>query len=64
MIVALDARTAYAATRRGIGKSMVDLLRRTAAMRPAWRFIMPICENVVGSLFPRLHTLDAHCLNR
>jgi glycosyltransferase involved in cell wall biosynthesis len=40
MIIALDARTAYAPARRGIGKSLIDLYRGVAAMRPEWRFVM------------------------
>jgi alpha-1,3-rhamnosyl/mannosyltransferase len=38
MLVAVDARQAYRANRRGIGRSLVHLVRALAAARPGWRF--------------------------
>jgi alpha-1,3-rhamnosyl/mannosyltransferase len=40
MLIAIDARTVYAATRRGIGKTLVALYREVARMRPGWGFVM------------------------
>ena len=37
MRIALDARTVYRRNRRGTGKNLIDLYRRVAALRPAWR---------------------------
>jgi glycosyltransferase involved in cell wall biosynthesis len=38
MLVAVDARQAYRANRRGIGRSLVHLVRALVAARPDWRF--------------------------
>jgi glycosyltransferase involved in cell wall biosynthesis len=38
--IALDARTVYAAQRRGTGKNLIDLYRALARRRPDWRFVM------------------------
>ena len=40
MRIAVDARTVYAPTRRGIGKTLVDLYTTLAAMRAEWEFFM------------------------
>ena len=40
MRIAVDARTAYAAQRRGIGNNVVDLYRHLARRRPDWEFVM------------------------
>ena len=40
MRVAVDARTAYAPQRRGIGNNVVDLYRHLARRRPDWTFVM------------------------
>lgn len=37
MLIALDARTIYRSSRRGIGKSLLDLYRHLPAVRPDWR---------------------------
>lgn len=39
MHIALDARTLYAPQRRGIGKSLLQLYRHLAQVRPDWRII-------------------------
>jgi glycosyltransferase involved in cell wall biosynthesis len=36
MRIALDARTIYQPTRRGIGKTLLELYRHAAALRPDW----------------------------
>jgi len=38
MLVAVDARQAYRAGRRGIGRTLVHLVRALAAARPGWEF--------------------------
>src|SRR5947209_6564341 len=38
MRVAVDARQGYRAKRRGIGRTLVHLVRALAAARPAWDF--------------------------
>jgi glycosyltransferase involved in cell wall biosynthesis len=38
--VCVDARSAFGVTRRGIGKTLVELYRHVAALRPEWRFAM------------------------
>src|SRR5260221_8086707 len=40
MRIAIDARTAYAKTRRGVGNTLVDLYTPLAVMRPDWEFSM------------------------
>ena len=40
MRIAVDARTVYAAVRRGTGKNLVDLYRCVARLRPEWAFCM------------------------
>jgi glycosyltransferase involved in cell wall biosynthesis len=40
MRVLVDARTAFALHRRGIGRSLVDLYRTLAIRRPAWTIVM------------------------
>jgi glycosyltransferase involved in cell wall biosynthesis len=39
-LISVDARTLYQPTRRGIGKTLLELYRHLAAVRPEWRFIM------------------------
>ena len=40
VIITVDARTAYTATPRGIGKTLLELYRRVAVLRPQWKFVM------------------------
>lgn len=40
MIVAVDARNAYRPRRRGIGKTLVELYRHVAPLRPDWQFVL------------------------
>jgi len=40
LTIALDARTIYAARRRGTGKNLLDAYRAMARLRPRWRFLM------------------------
>jgi glycosyltransferase involved in cell wall biosynthesis len=40
MRIAIDARTVYNACRRGTGKTLIDLYRWMAKIRPGWRFLM------------------------
>ena len=37
MLIALDARTIYRSSRRGIGKSLLDLYRHLPTVRPDWK---------------------------
>jgi glycosyltransferase involved in cell wall biosynthesis len=39
-LIGVDARTVYQPTRRGIGKTLLELYRQLAVIRPEWRFIM------------------------
>jgi glycosyltransferase involved in cell wall biosynthesis len=39
-MIVVDARTAFQTVRRGIGKSLVELYRHLAVLRPDWRFAM------------------------
>jgi glycosyltransferase involved in cell wall biosynthesis len=40
MIIGVDARNIYRPRRRGIGKTLVDLYRHLAAVRPLWQFVL------------------------
>jgi len=40
MRIALDARTIFAANRRGTGKNLIDLYLYAAKARPSWEFVM------------------------
>ena len=40
MRVGIDARTVYAATRRGTGKNLIDLYSTLATRHPSWEFVM------------------------
>jgi glycosyltransferase involved in cell wall biosynthesis len=38
-LIGVDGRTIFDAPRRGIGKTLLDLYRHVAAMKPDWRFL-------------------------
>lgn len=40
MRIALDARTVFAANRRGTGKNLIDLYSQVAQAKPDWEFVM------------------------